>query len=64
MAVHSLPSLHRFMDSLIDKHIANKSQPKLLLRSTSSVAEKLLTNWLSLSLYGYVKDRTGERKQS
>jgi len=52
-------SLFWFMDSLIDKHIANKSQPKLLLRSTSSVAEKLLTNWLSLSLYGYVKDRTG-----
>ena len=32
----------------------SKYHPKLLLRRTESVAEKMLTNWLCFLLYPYV----------
>ena len=31
-----------------------KNSPKLLLRRTESVAEKMLTNWLAFCLHGYI----------
>lgn len=31
------------------------TQPKLLLRRTESIVEKLLTNWMSICLYGFLR---------
>eukprot|EP00731_Ephydatia_muelleri_P021662 Em0014g253a len=39
---------------------ASKVNPKLLLRRTESVAEKLLANWLCFLLYPYVHEHAGE----
>ena len=38
-----------------------RSQPKLLLRRTETVAEKLLTNWLSVCLHQYLEVRKRKR---
>ncbi|WAR26729.1 PLXA1-like protein, partial [Mya arenaria] len=46
------------LDALIDKNVAANT-PKLLLRRSESVAEKLLTHWLSVCLYHYLKEHTG-----
>uniref|UniRef100_A0A8C3LUP6 Plexin C1 n=1 Tax=Chrysolophus pictus TaxID=9089 RepID=A0A8C3LUP6_CHRPC len=35
-------------------------QPKLLLRRTESVVEKLLTNWMSVCLSGFLRETIGE----
>nr|XP_020671453.1 plexin-C1 isoform X1 [Pogona vitticeps] len=35
-------------------------QPKLMLRRTESVVEKLLTNWMSVCLSGFLRERVGE----
>uniref|UniRef100_A0A8C5G7U7 Plexin cytoplasmic RasGAP domain-containing protein n=1 Tax=Gouania willdenowi TaxID=441366 RepID=A0A8C5G7U7_GOUWI len=35
-------------------------QPKLLLRRTESTVEKLLTNWMSICLYGFVREHVGQ----
>ena len=35
-------------------HRAIAKSPKLLLRRTESVAEKMLTNWLAFCLHGYI----------
>ena len=37
-----------------------QSYPKLLLRRTESVAERMLTNWLTFCLHGYIMVRQGE----
>eukprot|EP00118_Oscarella_pearsei_P018948 m.198046 g.198046 ORF g.198046 m.198046 type:complete len:1425 (+) comp39553_c0_seq5:339-4613(+) len=37
----------------------NRAQPKLLLRRTETVAEKLLTNWLSVCLHQYLEEVAG-----
>ncbi|OCT88849.1 plexin-C1 [Xenopus laevis] len=42
------------MDQSSNKH------PKLMLRRTESVVEKLLTNWMSTCLYGYLREFSGE----
>ncbi|KAK2550072.1 Plexin-A4 [Acropora cervicornis] len=44
---------------LIRKSVA-KSHPKLLLRRTEAVAEKMLTNWLAFSMYDFLKNEAGE----
>lgn len=44
---------------LIRKSVA-KSHPKLLLRRTESVAEKMLTNWLAFCMYNFLKNDVGE----
>lgn len=44
---------------LIRKSVA-KSHPKLLLRRTESVAEKMLTNWLAFCMYHFLKNDAGE----
>lgn len=43
---------------LIDKSVASK-HPQLMLRRTESVVEKMLTNWLALCMYSYLKDYAG-----
>lgn len=43
---------------LIDKSVMNK-HPQLMLRRTESVVEKMLTNWMSLCMYKYLKDCSG-----
>ncbi|XP_060604285.1 plexin-A1-like [Ruditapes philippinarum] len=50
--------LTTLLDGLIDKNIASGT-PKLLLRRSECVAEKLLTHWLSICLYHYLKERSG-----
>ncbi|XP_019751925.1 plexin-C1 isoform X1 [Hippocampus comes] len=36
------------------------AQPKMLLRRTESVVEKLLTNWMSICLYGFLRESVGQ----
>ncbi|CAF4870399.1 unnamed protein product [Pieris macdunnoughi] len=43
---------------LIDKSVCNK-HPQLMLRRTESVVEKMLTNWMALCMYYYLKDYAG-----
>ena len=45
--------LKSLLAELIRKTVAN-SYPKLLLRRTESVAERILTNWLAFCLHGYL----------
>ena len=33
--------------------------PQLMLRRTESIVEKMLTNWLALAMYDYMKDYAG-----
>ena len=41
------------MSELIRRTVT-QSYPKLLLRRTESVAERMLTNWLTFCLHGYI----------
>lgn len=43
---------------LIDKSVGTK-HPQLMLRRTESVVEKMLTNWMALCMYSYLKEYTG-----
>ncbi|KAI5694542.1 hypothetical protein M8J75_000766 [Diaphorina citri] len=43
---------------LIEKSVSTK-HPQLMLRRTESVVEKMLTNWMSLCMYKYLKDCSG-----
>lgn len=57
VALHSeLPYLTDVMEALL-KDLMQKSnaQPKLLLRRTEFTVEKLLTNWMSICLYGFLR---------
>ncbi|XP_028680626.2 plexin-D1 isoform X1 [Erpetoichthys calabaricus] len=48
-------------DLLIDLIDASASKnPKLMLRRTESVVEKMLTNWMSICMYSYLKETVGE----
>ncbi|XP_074553927.1 plexin-C1 [Halichoeres trimaculatus] len=38
----------------------SNTQPKLLLRRTESIVEKLLTNWMSICLYGFLRETVGQ----
>ncbi|KAI9521199.1 Plexin-A1 [Dissostichus eleginoides] len=53
--------LKQLLSDLIDKNLESKNHPKLLLRRTESVAEKMLTNWFTFLLYKFLKTpaRTG-----
>lgn len=43
-------------DLLVDLIDASASKnPKLMLRRTESVVEKMLTNWMSICMYSYLK---------
>ncbi|XP_022252680.1 plexin-B-like [Limulus polyphemus] len=43
---------------LIERSV-NSKHPHLMLRRTESVVEKILTNWMALNMYNYLKDRAG-----
>ncbi|KAG7207100.1 hypothetical protein KM043_000977 [Ampulex compressa] len=43
---------------LIEKAV-NTKHPQLMLRRTESVVEKMLTNWMALCMYNYLKDYAG-----
>nr|XP_015203481.1 PREDICTED: plexin-D1 [Lepisosteus oculatus] len=48
-------------DLLVDLIDASASKnPKLMLRRTESVVEKMLTNWMSICMYSYLKEIVGE----
>ncbi|XP_049714370.1 plexin-A2 isoform X2 [Elephas maximus indicus] len=52
--------LKQLLSDLIDKNLENKNHPKLLLRRTESVAEKMLTNWFAFLLHKFLKECAGE----
>uniref|UniRef100_A0A8C9LAF9 Plexin D1 n=1 Tax=Pavo cristatus TaxID=9049 RepID=A0A8C9LAF9_PAVCR len=48
-------------DLLVDLIDASASKnPKLMLRRTESVVEKMLTNWMSICMYSYLRETVGE----
>lgn len=51
--------MESLLGNLISRSIIKKS-PKLLLRRTESVAEKLLTNWLLMNLHPFIKTSFGK----
>ncbi|MEQ2208761.1 hypothetical protein XENOCAPTIV_013708 [Xenoophorus captivus] len=58
VALHSnLSYLTEVMEVLLKDLMQRSSntQPKLLLRRTESTVEKLLTNWVSVCLYGFLR---------
>ncbi|KAG8504387.1 LOW QUALITY PROTEIN: Plexin-A2 [Galemys pyrenaicus] len=52
--------LKQLLADLIDKNLENRNHPKLLLRRTESVAEKMLTNWFAFLLHKFLKECAGE----
>ncbi|KAG8189829.1 hypothetical protein JTE90_026130 [Oedothorax gibbosus] len=50
--------LRALLLQLIEKSV-NTKHPQLMLRRTESVVEKMLTNWMALSMYDYLKDEAG-----
>ncbi|CAH2277736.1 plexin-C1 [Pelobates cultripes] len=59
---NNLVYLTELMEDLI-RHLMDQpsnKHPKLLLRRTESVVEKLLTNWMSTCLYGFLRENVGE----
>ncbi|XP_016351421.1 plexin-C1-like [Sinocyclocheilus anshuiensis] len=46
------------LQSLMDQ--SSNANPKLLLRRTESIVEKLLTNWMSICLYGFLRESVGQ----
>lgn len=52
--------LKTLLAELIEKCIEGKSHPKLLLRRTESVAEKMLSAWFTFLLYKFLKECAGE----
>ncbi|XP_040002708.1 plexin-C1 isoform X4 [Xiphias gladius] len=63
VALHSnLLYLTEMMEVLLKAlmHQNSNAQPKLLLRRTESTVEKLLTNWMSICLYGFLRESVGQ----
>ncbi|KAH9380916.1 hypothetical protein HPB48_008423 [Haemaphysalis longicornis] len=50
--------LRELLLRLVEKYVGTK-HPQLMLRRTESVVEKMLTNWMALCMYGYIKDHAG-----
>ncbi|KAM7134269.1 LOW QUALITY PROTEIN: plexin-B3-like [Macrochelys suwanniensis] len=50
--------LHTLLGELAQRHVARN--PKLMLRRTETMAEKLLTNWMSICMYPYLREVAGE----
>ncbi|XP_052410450.1 plexin-C1 isoform X2 [Carassius gibelio] len=46
------------LQTLMDQ--SSNANPKLLLRRTESIVEKLLTNWMSVCLYGFLRESVGQ----
>ena len=47
--------LKNLLAELIEKSVDGKNHPRLLLRRTESVAEKMLTNWFTFLLYKFLR---------
>ncbi|XP_070709669.1 plexin-C1 [Pempheris klunzingeri] len=63
IALHNnLSYLTEVMEALLRALMQQNSntQPKLLLRRTESTVEKLLTNWMSICLYGFLRESVGQ----
>ncbi|XP_069556198.1 plexin-C1 [Brachyistius frenatus] len=63
VALHNkLSYLTEVMEVLLKTLMQQNSntQPKLLLRRTESTVEKLLTNWMSICLYGFLRESVGQ----
>lgn len=50
--------LRNLLLRLMEKSVSTK-HPQLMLRRTESVVEKMLTNWMALCMYKYLKDYAG-----
>ncbi|XP_078065963.1 plexin-B1 isoform X2 [Mustelus asterias] len=50
--------LKTLLNDLVEQNVAKN--PKLMLRRTETVVEKLLTNWMSICLYTFLRDSAGE----
>ncbi|XP_053539634.1 plexin-B1 isoform X2 [Ictalurus punctatus] len=50
--------LKTLLNDLVEQYVAKN--PKLMLRRTETVVEKLLTNWMSICLYSFLRDSAGE----
>ncbi|KAJ8259065.1 hypothetical protein COCON_G00180770 [Conger conger] len=50
--------LKTLLNDLVEQYVAKN--PKLMLRRTETVVEKLLTNWMSICLYAFLRDSAGE----
>ncbi|XP_036447631.1 plexin-B1 [Colossoma macropomum] len=50
--------LKTLLSHLVEQYTTKN--PKLMLRRTESVVEKLLTNWMSICLYTFLRDSAGE----
>ncbi|CAL9683001.1 unnamed protein product [Knipowitschia caucasica] len=64
VALHSdLSYLTQVMELLLHDLMlqSTQAQPKLLLRRTESIVEKLLTNWMSICLYGFLREGVGQQ---
>ncbi|KAM9785477.1 plexin-B3 [Neosynchiropus ocellatus] len=46
------------LQDLVQVYVAKN--PKLMLRRTETVVEKMLTNWMSICLYSFLKEEAGE----
>ncbi|XP_077326743.1 plexin-C1 [Lithobates pipiens] len=59
---NNLLYLTSLLDTLIKDLIEQSSNknPKLMLRRTETVVEKLLTNWMATCLYGFLRESVGE----
>ncbi|XP_041833898.1 plexin-B2a [Melanotaenia boesemani] len=44
---------------LMDEHVKNKN-PKLMLRRSETVVERMLCNWMCICLYQFLRDTAGE----
>jgi len=49
--------LKTLLAELIERAMYSGNHPKLLLRRTDSVAEKMLTNWFTFLLYRFLRVR-------
>merc|ERR1719195_2311403 len=50
--------LRTLLFKLVEKSLSSK-HPQLMLRRTESIVEKMLTNWLALAMYDYMRDYAG-----
>ena len=52
--------LRTLLLQLVEKSVSSR-YPQLMLRRTESVVEKMLTNWLALTMYDYMKNYAGSQ---
>uniref|UniRef100_A0A8D3AMV0 Plexin B3 n=1 Tax=Scophthalmus maximus TaxID=52904 RepID=A0A8D3AMV0_SCOMX len=50
--------MKNLLQDLVQQYVAKN--PKLMLRRTETVVEKMLTNWMSICLYSFLKEVAGE----